>query len=137
MASRSLETVLNEIKLLYIENKDTLEPVSLEKKFQNYQTCNLLVTEADTMIDSMIREVQSLKLGATGPTTPTSSDVIRQVDTYMDMLKHKLNIKETVAVVTQLKSVLAGLPLGAEIDTIATIYEVTDVSDTVFDLPAQ
>ncbi|CAH6419919.1 Hypothetical protein MVR_LOCUS7 [uncultured virus] len=131
MASKSLETVLSEIKLLYIENKNTLETVSLEKKYQNYQTCNLLVTEADTMIDSMIREVQGLKLGAAGP------DVMKQVDTYMDMLKHRLNIKETVAVVTQLKATLAGLPTSAEIvDDLKPIYEITDVTDAVFDLTA-
>jgi hypothetical protein len=117
-----LPNILNEVKTLYINSK---ESKSLDQKQKNYQKSTLLINKGKEQIENLKKEIADLD---TSQCTPNQ---ILEADKLIELLNApNLNFKEVMHIVKQLKGIVSGIPLTSRVsDNIQehAIYEEEDV----------
>jgi hypothetical protein len=127
-SSKQLYDIMNEIRMIYIDSQNFgKKGVLLEKKLQNYTKGNLLIDQADQLIEKLEHDVQNLDM------TKADKSNISKVKEYVDLLSRtNPRFDEILHMVEQLRAISAGLPKTAEaFDNIdqEVIYEEFEVTN--------
>lgn len=105
--SKRLDKLIEQISAIYIESRNKQ---TLEKRLENYTQANLLITEANKLINDIQNFVVTLDMNK------EDNSHIGKINEFIDMLSNNhLNFNETLSIVNQLMIISSGLPSDTQI----------------------
>lgn len=106
-SNKRLDNIMSQITLIYI---DSQKKISLEKKLENYNKGNLLISEALHLIEKMQTDITNL-----APSTVNKSQ-INKIGLYLEMLSMpNPKFDEIMYIIEQLTGVNSGLSTSTQI----------------------
>lgn len=123
-SEQKLVKLINAINIIYI---DSNKKSNLKSKLENYRKANILINEANNVIDQIQKDVQDIDISK----IDRASNV--NIDIFKDIINNgNPNIREVVYAIGQLKSIFTGIPSTQEIINHVdreVIYEEVDIPE--------
>ena len=96
--SKKLTEIFNNLQTLYIEQKVSNIPMTLEKKLELFHKNSVLINEANDLITKMDALVADVTVNNFNP------QLLNNIDTYTELLEENLNINELMYILSNLQT---------------------------------